>query len=137
MLYPSQTAAPSRGFLDFLLRAPAATVADPESGSTTEVSDSDEEEEVEAGEAAAAAAVEPVNPVLPSSPRPSASNQHTLPQETAPTSESDQKDPKDTRSTIGFIQEFCLSQKFWLFPPPIILTFFTLKISTFCLKLKF
>lgn len=88
VLYPSQTAAPSRGFLDFLLRAPAAIAAEPESGSTTEVSDSDEEEEVEAGEAgaaAAAAAAEPVNPVLPSSPLPSASNQHTLPQEAAPT----------------------------------------------------
>ncbi|XP_029009904.1 E3 ubiquitin-protein ligase RFWD3 [Betta splendens] len=43
--YPSQTAAPSRGFPDFLLRAPAASVAEPESGSTTEVSESDEEDE--------------------------------------------------------------------------------------------
>lgn len=42
--YPSQTAAPSSGFPDFLLRAPAATVADPESGSTTEVSESEEDE---------------------------------------------------------------------------------------------
>ncbi|XP_075996901.1 E3 ubiquitin-protein ligase rfwd3.S [Genypterus blacodes] len=41
--YPSQTAVPSRGFPDFLLRAPAASVADPESGSTTEVSESDDE----------------------------------------------------------------------------------------------
>lgn len=89
VLYPSQNAAPSRGFPDFLLRAPAATVAEPESGSTTEVSDSDEEDEVEAGEAGAAAAVEPaVNPVLPSSPRLSASNQHTLPQEAAPSNSS-------------------------------------------------
>lgn len=47
--YPSQTAAPSRGFPDFLLRAPAASVAQPESGSTTEVSDSDDEEEQDGG----------------------------------------------------------------------------------------
>lgn len=49
MHYPSQTAAPSRGFPDFLLRAPAASVAQPESGSTTEVSDSDDEEEQDGG----------------------------------------------------------------------------------------
>ncbi|KAK7891080.1 hypothetical protein WMY93_023043 [Mugilogobius chulae] len=42
--YPSQTAAPSRDFPDFLLRAPAASAADPESSSTTEVSDSDEDD---------------------------------------------------------------------------------------------
>ncbi|KAA8590432.1 hypothetical protein FQN60_014366 [Etheostoma spectabile] len=61
--YPSQTAAPSRGFPDFLLRAPAASVAQPESGSTTEVSESDEEEGEEGvnGEASAAAP-EPVVP---------------------------------------------------------------------------
>ncbi|KAK1887710.1 E3 ubiquitin-protein ligase RFWD3 [Dissostichus eleginoides] len=35
----SQTAAPSRGFPDFLLRAPAASAAEPGSGSTTEISD--------------------------------------------------------------------------------------------------
>ncbi|XP_053741710.1 E3 ubiquitin-protein ligase RFWD3 isoform X1 [Synchiropus splendidus] len=46
--YPSQTAAPSRGFPDFLLRAPAASVAQPESGSTTEVSDSDDSEQEQA-----------------------------------------------------------------------------------------
>ncbi|XP_074534635.1 E3 ubiquitin-protein ligase rfwd3.S [Halichoeres trimaculatus] len=107
VLYPSQTAAPSRGFLDFLLRAPAATVAEPESGSTTEVSDSDEEEEVEAGEAgaaAAAAAAEPVNPVLPSSPRPSASNQHTPPQEAAPTNSSPAADGEGTDAPNQNIQ---------------------------------
>lgn len=42
--YPSQTGTPSRGFPDFLLRAPAANAADPESGSTTELSESEEEE---------------------------------------------------------------------------------------------
>ncbi|CAG01084.1 unnamed protein product [Tetraodon nigroviridis] len=42
--YPSQTAAPSTGFPDFLLRAPAAGAGRPESGSTTEVSDSEEED---------------------------------------------------------------------------------------------
>lgn len=76
--YPSQTAAPSRGFPDFLLRAPAASAAEPESGSTTEVSESDEEDGAEEGPPAAA---EPVNPVLPASPRLNASNQHTEPQE--------------------------------------------------------
>lgn len=68
--YPSQTAAPSRGFPDFLLRAPAASVAQPESGSTTEVSDSDDEEEQDGGgpgdQGPAAAAV---NPPPPASPR--------------------------------------------------------------------
>ncbi|XP_007568542.1 E3 ubiquitin-protein ligase RFWD3 isoform X1 [Poecilia formosa] len=43
--YPSQTAAPSRGFPDFLLRAPAASTTQPESGSTTEASESESEEE--------------------------------------------------------------------------------------------
>ncbi|MEQ2203782.1 hypothetical protein XENOCAPTIV_003599 [Xenoophorus captivus] len=43
--YPSQTTAPSRGFPDFLLRAPAASTAQPESGSTTEASESEEETE--------------------------------------------------------------------------------------------
>uniref|UniRef100_A0A672YA15 RING-type E3 ubiquitin transferase n=2 Tax=Sphaeramia orbicularis TaxID=375764 RepID=A0A672YA15_9TELE len=66
--YPSQTAAPSRGFPDFLLRAPAASVADPESSSTTEVSESDEEDEDEEGanesnSTAAAASGETLQPV--------------------------------------------------------------------------
>ncbi|KAK5866813.1 hypothetical protein PBY51_011358 [Eleginops maclovinus] len=83
--YPSQTAAPSRGFPDFLLRAPAATVAEPGSGSTTEISESEEEEEeAERGDQEAMpAALEPVDPpALPFSPRLSA--QHTHPQEAAP-----------------------------------------------------
>lgn len=88
--YPSQTAAPSRGFPDFLLRAPAASVAEPESGSTTEVSESDEEEEEEErGEEGRPAAPEPVDPVQPASPRLNASVQHAQPQEAGPTSESE------------------------------------------------
>lgn len=54
MHYPSQTAAPSTDFPDFLLRAPAAGAGRPESGSTTEVSESEEEGEEEEGGAAAA-----------------------------------------------------------------------------------
>ncbi|KAG7521716.1 E3 ubiquitin-protein ligase RFWD3 [Solea senegalensis] len=67
--YPSQTAAPSRGFPDFLLRAPAASVAEPESGSTTEVSESDEEDRA-GGEAdqSTSAAVLPAHSVLPAGP---------------------------------------------------------------------
>ncbi|XP_078138998.1 E3 ubiquitin-protein ligase rfwd3.S [Centroberyx gerrardi] len=79
--YPSQTAAPSRGFLDFLLRAPAAGAAEPGSGSTTEVSESDEEEE---GGAAPPAAAEPAPPALgpaPPSPRFNPPVQNTQPQE--------------------------------------------------------
>lgn len=93
MHYPSQTAAPSRGFPDFLLRAPAASVAQPESGSTTEVSESDEDAEAEneGDEGGTSAAAEPVDPVLPpASPRLNASIQNTLPQEAVPTSECDQ-----------------------------------------------
>lgn len=69
--YPSQTAAPSRGFPDFLLRVPAAAVAEPESDSTTEVSESDEDEdrEQENGDGTSAA-LEPFVP--PASPRLSA-----------------------------------------------------------------
>ncbi|GLD54424.1 E3 ubiquitin-protein ligase RFWD3 [Lates japonicus] len=76
--YPSQTAEPSRGFPDFLLRAPAATVAEPESGSTTEVSDSDEEDEAEAegGEEGAPAAALPVDPAPPAGPHLNASTQY-------------------------------------------------------------
>ncbi|XP_070764038.1 E3 ubiquitin-protein ligase rfwd3.S isoform X2 [Enoplosus armatus] len=86
--YPSQTAAPSRGFPDFLLRAPAASVAEPESGSTTEVSESDEEEEEEevGDEEGTPAAVQPVDPpVPPASPRLNVSTQHAQPQEAVPT----------------------------------------------------
>ncbi|XP_034443276.1 E3 ubiquitin-protein ligase RFWD3 isoform X1 [Hippoglossus hippoglossus] len=81
--YPSQTAAPSRGFPDFLLRAPAASVAEPESGSTTEVSESDEEDgAVEAGgEEGASAAVLPVDPAPPTISHLNASIYHTQPQD--------------------------------------------------------
>lgn len=74
--YPSQTAAPSRDFPDFLLRAPAASAAEPESGSTTEVSDSDDDGEQGANEEGAAAALAP-----PASPHLSASVQPTEPQD--------------------------------------------------------
>ncbi|CAG6019486.1 unnamed protein product [Menidia menidia] len=58
--YPSQSAAPSRGFPDFLLRAPAAAVPEPESGSTTEVSDSEDEGGGREGIPAVAQPTEPV-----------------------------------------------------------------------------
>ncbi|XP_073329027.1 E3 ubiquitin-protein ligase rfwd3.S [Pagrus major] len=99
--YPSQTAAPSRGFPDFLLRAPAASVAEPESGSTTEVSESDEEEGTDEGPPAAA---EPVNPVPPASPRLNASNQHTEPREVGPTNSSSAADGERTEAQHQVIQ---------------------------------
>nr|CAG6020219.1 unnamed protein product [Menidia menidia] len=58
--YPSQSTAPSRGFPDFLLRAPAAAVPEPESGSTTEVSDSEDEGGGREGIPAVAQPTEPV-----------------------------------------------------------------------------
>ncbi|KAM4734613.1 E3 ubiquitin-protein ligase rfwd3.L [Anableps anableps] len=68
--YPSQTAAPSRGFPDFLLRAPAASTTQPESGSTTEASESESEEErVES----TATGVETSEPVLSAGPFPNTS----------------------------------------------------------------
>ncbi|XP_042336910.1 E3 ubiquitin-protein ligase RFWD3-like, partial [Plectropomus leopardus] len=83
--YPSQTAAPSRGFPDFLLRVPAASVAQPRSGSTTEASESDDDEDEEDDEEGTSAAPVPVDPVPPASPRLSASVHHTQPQEVGPT----------------------------------------------------
>uniref|UniRef100_A0A3P9K4V0 RING-type E3 ubiquitin transferase n=1 Tax=Oryzias latipes TaxID=8090 RepID=A0A3P9K4V0_ORYLA len=59
--YPSQTAGPSRGFPDFHLRAPAASMAEPESGSTTEVSESEEDEE-RRGEESTSNAAQDVEP---------------------------------------------------------------------------
>lgn len=85
MHYPSQTAAPSRGFPDFLLRAPAASTAEPESGSATEISESEDEAE---GEEESAAAAEPVDPVPPAGSDLSATVQPAQPQEAATTSES-------------------------------------------------
>lgn len=85
--YPSQTAAPSRGFPDFLLRAPAASVAEPESGSTTEVSESDEDDEVheEGNEERTPAAV----PIPSGGHHLSGPIQHTQPQDAGSTSESE------------------------------------------------
>ncbi|XP_051237870.1 E3 ubiquitin-protein ligase RFWD3 [Dicentrarchus labrax] len=105
--YPSQTAAPSRGFPDFLLRAPAASVAEPESGSTTEVSESDEEEErgdegVEVG--APAAAAEPADPVPPASPRLNAPVQHAQPQEAGATNSSSAADGERTEAPKQVVQ---------------------------------
>eukprot|EP00064_Thunnus_orientalis_P012666 superscaffoldBa00001969_g12701 len=105
--YPSQTAAPSRGFPDFLLRAPAASVAEPESGSTTEVSESDEEEEEggnEDGAPAAAAPAEPTQPSLSASPRPNASIQQSQPQEAVPTNSSSAADSERTEAQIQEVQ---------------------------------
>ncbi|KAK5927387.1 hypothetical protein CgunFtcFv8_012550 [Champsocephalus gunnari] len=95
--YPSQTAAPSRGFPDFLLRAPAASAAEPGSGSTTEISESEEEEGEEevvewGGEGAALEPVDP--PALPSSPRLNA--RHTQPPEAAPSHSSPAADAERT-----------------------------------------
>lgn len=89
--YPSQTAAPSRGFPDFLLRAPAASVAEPESGSTTEFSESDEDDEAEedGNEEGTPAAVLPAVPAPPASPHLGASVQHTQTQDAGSTSESE------------------------------------------------
>ncbi|KAJ0029275.1 hypothetical protein NQD34_004272 [Periophthalmus magnuspinnatus] len=79
--YPSQTAAPSRGFPDFLLRAPAANAADPESSSTTEISDSDDEEDTtnQAAPTASPAASETVQPAQPA-PHASPHISRTVPQ---------------------------------------------------------
>ncbi|AWP07956.1 putative E3 ubiquitin-protein ligase RFWD3 [Scophthalmus maximus] len=101
--YPSQTAAPSRGFPDFLLRAPAASVAEPESSSTTEVSDSDEEEE-ERGEEGASAAVLPVNPAPPASSHVNASAHHTQPQDVGSANPSSAADNERTEAQHQGIQ---------------------------------
>ncbi|XP_018515983.2 LOW QUALITY PROTEIN: E3 ubiquitin-protein ligase RFWD3 [Lates calcarifer] len=101
--YPSQTAAPSRGFPDFLLRAPAATVAEPESGSTTEVSDSDEEDEAEAEEGAPAVAL-PVDPAPPTGPHLSASTQHPQPQDAGSANSSSAADTDRTEAQHQGVQ---------------------------------
>ncbi|KAF3706076.1 E3 ubiquitin-protein ligase RFWD3 [Channa argus] len=84
--YPSQTAAPSRGFPDFLLRAPAASVAEPESGSTTEVSESDEEAEEDGNEQRTPATVVSVVPAPPASLHLTASIHQPQPQDARSTS---------------------------------------------------
>ncbi|KAK2842818.1 hypothetical protein Q5P01_013018 [Channa striata] len=82
--YPSQTAASSRGFPDFLLRAPAASVAEPESGSTTEVSESDEEDE-QGNEQGTATAALPAVTAPPATPHHVASIQQPQPQDVGST----------------------------------------------------
>ncbi|KAM9351648.1 E3 ubiquitin-protein ligase rfwd3.L [Symphorus nematophorus] len=115
--YPSQTAAPSRGFPDFLLRAPAASVAEPDSGSTTEVSESDEEEEEEGDEEAAPAAAEPVDPLPPASPHLSASVQHTQPQEAGPTNSSSAADGERTEAPNQVVQPVPVASASVQLPP--------------------
>lgn len=75
--YPSQTTSPTSRFMDFLLRVPAANVADHDSGSTTEVSESEDE-----GEAPGPA--DPPNLALPPSPRLNPPVTATPPQESNP-----------------------------------------------------
>ncbi|XP_072242612.1 E3 ubiquitin-protein ligase rfwd3.S [Leuresthes tenuis] len=89
--YPSQTAAPSRGFPDFLLRAPAASV--PESGSTTELSESEDEEEREGTSSGA----QPTDLVPSASP---VQNQHTEPQEASTTNSGSAADSERTEVQI-------------------------------------
>ncbi|XP_026167112.1 E3 ubiquitin-protein ligase RFWD3 [Mastacembelus armatus] len=98
--YPSQTAAPSRGFPDFLLRVPAASMAEPESSSTTEISDSDEDViTVEAGgDVSAPAAVLPVDPTQPTSPHVSTPVQHAQPQDTVSTNSSSAEASETTQA---------------------------------------
>ncbi|XP_068595675.1 E3 ubiquitin-protein ligase rfwd3.S [Brachionichthys hirsutus] len=83
--YPSQTAAPSTGFPYFLLRAPAANVADPDFGSTTESSESDEEGNGDGPPP-------PSDAVRPASPRSNTSSQHAQPQEVGPSGSSSAAD---------------------------------------------
>ncbi|XP_008300990.1 E3 ubiquitin-protein ligase RFWD3 [Stegastes partitus] len=94
--YPSQTAAPSRGFPDFLLRAPAASVAEPESGSTTEGSES--EDEADGDEDGTAAGVEPISLAPPAGPNLNATIQHSPPQEASTTSSSSAADGERTEA---------------------------------------
>ncbi|KAF6716318.1 E3 ubiquitin-protein ligase RFWD3 [Oryzias melastigma] len=77
--YPSQTAATSRGFPDFHLRAPAASMAEPESGSTTEVSESEEDEERR--EESTSDGAQAVVPDGSAGPPPAATDQQAEPQE--------------------------------------------------------
>ncbi|XP_034033226.1 E3 ubiquitin-protein ligase RFWD3 [Thalassophryne amazonica] len=93
--YPSQTTAPSRGFPDFLLRAPAASIAEPESSSATEISESDEEEQGE-GEVTHVVA-EPVGPAPPTSPHLSTDQQS---QEAGPTASSSAAEGRTTEAPV-------------------------------------
>ncbi|KAM3870203.1 E3 ubiquitin-protein ligase rfwd3.L [Diretmus argenteus] len=100
--YPSQTAAPSRGFLDFLLRAPAAGAAEPESSSNTEVSESDDE-----------GAAEPADSAPPTGPHLHPPNQRTQPQETSPTNGDHHPGLPLRRGRVGRVQKLLEV----LFPP--------------------
>lgn len=100
--YPSQTAAPSRGFPDFLLRAPAAGTAEPESGSTTEISES--EDEAEGEEESTAAAAEPIDPVPPAGSDLSATVQPAQPQEAATTNSTATAEPERAEAQVQDVQ---------------------------------
>ncbi|XP_011605414.1 E3 ubiquitin-protein ligase RFWD3 [Takifugu rubripes] len=91
--YHSQTAAPSRDFSDFLLRAPAAGAGQPESGSTTEVSESEEDEYAAAEGPPHRALEEPGNPGSPASVHLGTGVQHSLLQEAAPSNSRSAADP--------------------------------------------
>ncbi|XP_029379687.1 E3 ubiquitin-protein ligase RFWD3 isoform X2 [Echeneis naucrates] len=100
--YPSQTGLPrpSRGFPEFLLRAPAASTAEPESGSSTEVSESEEEDQGDDGgnEEGLSAATLPVDsaPTHSAGPHLGASINLTQPQDPGPV---DSGPPADNERT--------------------------------------
>ncbi|KAM6937928.1 E3 ubiquitin-protein ligase rfwd3.S [Xenentodon cancila] len=97
--YPSQTATPSRGFPDFQLRAPAAIAAEPESGSTTEVSESEDEDEEE-GDQSTSAGAQPSDPALSADPLPTAPIQHPQPLEASTANSSSVSDSKRTEAPV-------------------------------------
>eukprot|EP00063_Salmo_salar_P005173 XP_013980008.1 PREDICTED: E3 ubiquitin-protein ligase RFWD3-like isoform X2 [Salmo salar] len=70
----TQTAARASSFLDFLLRVPAANQAEGDSGSTTEVSESEDEADPPGP------AADPPNSAVPSSPRPNSTVAVTQPE---------------------------------------------------------
>lgn len=100
--YPSQTAAPSRGFPDFLLRAPAASAAEPESGSTTDISES--EDEAEADEESTAAAAEAIDPAPPAGSDLSVAVQTSQPQEASTTNSSVAADAERAEAQVQAVQ---------------------------------
>ncbi|XP_069018882.1 E3 ubiquitin-protein ligase rfwd3.S [Embiotoca jacksoni] len=100
--YPSQTAAPSRGFPEFLLRAPAASAAEPGSGSTTEGSDS--EDEAQGREESPAAGAEPLDPALPAGLNFNANVQHAQPQEAGAANSSSAADGERTEAQNQEVQ---------------------------------
>ncbi|XP_047210189.1 E3 ubiquitin-protein ligase RFWD3 [Girardinichthys multiradiatus] len=102
--YPSQTTAPSRGFPDFLLRAPAANTAQPESGSTTEASESEEETEENP-----AVGVEASEPPSSAGPSPNTSIQHSQQQEARAPSRTDAASAGGSGRSGSHIQDLQLT----------------------------